>query len=124
MLPGIDGRASGEASWEQRLLRKAARSRGTLRPETQELKFTLHRKLLEKINLEALATIDNQKVRQEVRQALVTVIDAEPTLLSSAEKQQISQRLTESYQAEKDPLIRMEIIRTLGRYPGPAKAAP
>ena len=89
MLPGIDGRASDEAGWEQRLLRKAARSRGALKPETQELKFTLHRKLLEKINLEALATIDNQKVRREVRQALVTLIDAEPTLLSSAEKQQI-----------------------------------
>jgi len=89
MLPGIDGRASAEAGWEQRLLRKAARSRGALKPETQELKFTLHRKLLEKINLEALATIDNQKVRREVRQALVTLIDAEPTLLSSAEKQQI-----------------------------------
>ena len=89
MLPGIDGRASDEAGWEQRLLRKSARSRGALKPETQELKFTLHRKLLEKINLEALATIDNQKVRREVRQALVTLIDAEPTLLSSAEKQQI-----------------------------------
>ena len=89
MLPGIDGRASDEAGWEQRLLRKSARSRGALKPETQELKFTLHRKLLEKINLEALATIDNQKVRREVRQALVSLIDAEPTLLSSAEKQQI-----------------------------------
>ncbi len=89
MLPGIDGRASDEAGWEQRLLRKAARSRGALKPETQELKFTLHRKLLDKINLEALATIDNQRVRREVRQALVSLIDAEPTLLSSAEKQQI-----------------------------------
>jgi pilus assembly protein CpaF len=81
--------ASPEVSWEQRLLQKAARSRGTLKPETQELKFTLHRKLLDKINLEALATIDNQKVRREVRQALIVLIDGEPTLLSSAEKQQI-----------------------------------
>jgi pilus assembly protein CpaF len=76
-------------SWEQRLLRNAARSGSALKPETQELKFTLHRKLLEKINLEALATIENQMVRREVRQALITLIDAEPTLLSSAEKQQI-----------------------------------
>ena len=61
------------------------------RPEArdQELKFTLHRKLLEKINLEALATIDNQRVRSEVRQALCHLMEGEPTLLSSAEKQQI-----------------------------------
>jgi len=54
------------------------------------LKFTLHRKLVDKINLEALASIDNQRVRAEIRQALLSLIDAEPTLLSSMEKQQIS----------------------------------
>jgi pilus assembly protein CpaF len=45
---------------------------------------------LDKINLEALATIDNQRVRTEVRQAVISLIDNEPTLLSSSEKQQIS----------------------------------
>ncbi len=45
---------------------------------------------MDKINLEALATIDNQRVRSEVRQAVIQLIDAEPTLLSSLEKQQIS----------------------------------
>ncbi|MEO7145149.1 MAG: CpaF family protein [Bryobacteraceae bacterium] len=54
------------------------------------MKFTLHRKLVDKINLEALASIDNQRVRSEVRQALVSLIDAEPTLLSAIEKSQIS----------------------------------
>jgi pilus assembly protein CpaF len=76
-------------SWEQRLLRNAGRPKGALKPEYQEFKFTLHRKLLDKINLEALATIDNQRVRGEVRQALISLIDSEPTLLSSLEKQQI-----------------------------------
>ncbi len=76
-------------TWDQRLLRNSNRPRGALKPEYQELKFTLHRKLLDKINLEALATIDNQHVRGEVRQALITLIDEEPTLLSSIEKQQI-----------------------------------
>ncbi len=76
-------------SWEQRLLRNAGRPKGSLKPEYQEFKFTLHRKLLDKINLEALATIDNQRVRGEVRQALIALIDSEPTLLSSLEKQQI-----------------------------------
>jgi pilus assembly protein CpaF len=76
-------------SWEQRLLRNAGRPKTALKPEYQEFKFTLHRKLLDKINLEALASIDNQRVRGEVRQALISLIDSEPTLLSSLEKQQI-----------------------------------
>ncbi|MBM3738295.1 MAG: CpaF family protein [Acidobacteria bacterium] len=76
-------------SWEQRLVKNADKSKGSLKPEYQELKFTLHRKLLDKINLEALATIDNQRVRGEVRNALMQLIDSEQTLLSSVEKQQI-----------------------------------
>ncbi len=76
-------------SWEQRLLKNSGKPKMALRPEYQEFKFTLHRKLLDKINLEALASIDNQRVRGEVRQALISLIDSEPTLLSSLEKQQI-----------------------------------
>jgi pilus assembly protein CpaF len=76
-------------TWDQRLLLHAARPKGALKPECQELKFTLHRKLLDRINLEALASIDNQRVRQEVRQALMGLIDGEPTLLSSLDKQQV-----------------------------------
>src|SRR5436189_1835235 len=79
-----------QISWEQRLLKNAGRQKTSLKPEYQELKFTLHRKLVDKINLEALASIDNQRVRAEVRQAVIQLIDAEPTLLSSLEKQQIS----------------------------------
>ena len=77
-------------TWEQRLLKNSVRGKTTLKPEYQELKFTLHRKLVDKIKLEALATIDNQRVRSEVRQALISLIDSEPTLLSSVEKQQIT----------------------------------
>ncbi|HET8547725.1 MAG TPA: CpaF family protein [Bryobacteraceae bacterium] len=89
MLPNLETKAPAQISWEQRLLRNAGAAKSQLKPEYQELKFTLHRKLLDKINLEALATIDNQRVRGEVRQALISLIDAEPTLLSSIEKQQI-----------------------------------
>ncbi|MEZ5399551.1 MAG: CpaF family protein [Bryobacteraceae bacterium] len=91
MLPSIDSRSNQgqQLSWEQRLMKSAGRTKGTLKPEYQELKFTLHRKLLDKINLEALATIDNQRVRGEVRNALMQLIDSEQTLLSSVEKQQI-----------------------------------
>ncbi|MEX2304306.1 MAG: CpaF family protein, partial [Bryobacterales bacterium] len=55
----------------------------------QELKFTLHRKLLDKINLDALASIETQQLRNEVRQALTSLVDSEQTLLSAVERNQI-----------------------------------
>ncbi|MBZ2185494.1 MAG: CpaF family protein [Bryobacter sp.] len=85
----LDSGSKSQLSWEQRLLKNTSKPKVALKPEYQELKFTLHRKLLDKINLEALATIDNQRVRGEVRQALIALIDSEPTLLSALEKQQI-----------------------------------
>ena len=85
----LDQDTARQPSWEQRLLRNAARPRSGTRPEYQELKFTLHRKLLDKIDLEALSTIENDRVRGEVRQALYTLMEGEPTLLSSVEKSQL-----------------------------------
>jgi len=64
-----------------------------LRPEVQELKFTLHRKLLDKINVEALAGTDERRVRQEVQQALLALIDGEPALLNSLEREQIASQV-------------------------------
>src|SRR5258706_4274341 len=78
-----------QASWEHRLLKASGRPKSTPTPEYQDMKFTLHRKLVDKIKLDGLASIDNQKMRSEVRQALLALIDGEPTLLSSTEKQQI-----------------------------------
>ncbi len=89
MTSSLEPKTQQQLTWEQRLLKNSNRSKLSLKPEYQELKFTLHRKLLDKINLEALATIDNQRVRGEVRQALISLIDGEPTLLSALEKQQI-----------------------------------
>src|SRR5271168_1652851 len=90
MFPNLETKTAPQMSWEQRLLKSSGnKTKNALKPEYQELKFTLHRKLVDKINLEALAAIDNQRVRSEVRQALISLIDAEPTLLSSLEKQQI-----------------------------------
>src|SRR5260370_22779869 len=79
-----------ELPWAHLLLQTSPRHKNALRPEYQELKFTLHRKLLEKINLEALATIDNQRVRGEVRQAVISLIDGEQKLLSLLVRLQIS----------------------------------
>jgi pilus assembly protein CpaF len=81
--------AQQQTTWEQRLLKNTGKAKTAPTPEYQELKFTLHRKLVDKINLDALASMDNQKMRGEVRQALLGLIDGEPTLLSSHEKQQI-----------------------------------
>ena len=39
------------------------------------------------------------------------------------ERNRISMQLATSIRTEKDPLIRLEIIRTMGRYPGPAADA-
>src|ERR1700726_2493250 len=80
-------------TWDQRLLRTSGRKKAALKPEYQDLKSPLHRKLLDKINLEALATIDNQRVRGEVRQAVISLMEGEPTLLSSLERQQISEEV-------------------------------
>lgn len=90
MLPTFETKPNGQVSWDQRLMKSSTGSRGNMKPEYQELKFTLHRKLLDRINLEALASIDNQRVRAEVRQAVIALIDSEPTLLSAAEKQLIT----------------------------------
>jgi pilus assembly protein CpaF len=79
-----------ETGWEQRLLRQ---HRGSARPEYQELKFTLHRKLLDQINLDALAGIENDRIRAEVKQAAMTIVEQEPTLLTALEKEQICEEV-------------------------------
>ena len=58
MFPTLENgnKNTQQVSWEQRLLKNAGRQKTNLKPEYQELKFTLHRKLVDKINLEALAT--------------------------------------------------------------------
>jgi pilus assembly protein CpaF len=74
--------------WQELLDR--AEPAGDPNREYQELKFTLHRKLLERINLDALANIDDDRIRGEVRQAVLSMVADEPNLLTAGEKQQIS----------------------------------
>src|SRR5664279_2420112 len=84
--------ATAETGWEQRLLLNGSR-KAFLKPEYQELKFTLHRKLLDQINLDALAGIENDRIRSEVRQAALTIVEQEPTLLTANEKEQIAEEV-------------------------------
>jgi pilus assembly protein CpaF len=62
----------------------------TAKSEYQELKFTLHHKLLDRINLDALSGIDNGEVRGEVRAAVLAMVEEEPNLLTAPEKQRVS----------------------------------
>ena len=83
-MPAIDLERSNASNVNPLSLRQRPLSQ-----HHQELKFTLHRKLLDKINLEALATIETQTLREEVRGALSQLIDDEQTLLSAVERNQI-----------------------------------
>ncbi len=73
-----------EAGWVNRLF-----SNEGYKPEHQELKFTLHRKLLDRINLEALSAMAGERARAEIRAAVARLIDEEKTPLSLMEKDRI-----------------------------------
>ena len=85
-LRSIDQKPS---SWETPTSGPFAQKSRPLNARHQELKFTLHRKLLDKINLDALAMIETQTLRNEARSALSSLTDQEQTLLSSVERNQI-----------------------------------
>ena len=58
-------------------------------PEYQELKFALHRKLLDRINLELLSSVASDRVRSEIRSAVSKLVEEEKTPLSVIEKDRI-----------------------------------
>jgi pilus assembly protein CpaF len=89
MTPTETQPLSPARAWEQRAAPGGGRPPRPLSKQYQDLKFTLHRKLLDKINLDALASIETQQLRNEVRQALTSLVDSEQTLLSAVERNQI-----------------------------------
>ena len=62
-------------------------------PEYQELKFTLHRKLLDRINLESLSLMAGERVRATVRSAVAKLVEEEKTPLSLVEKDRIIEQV-------------------------------
>jgi pilus assembly protein CpaF len=62
-------------------------------PEYQELKFTLHRKLLDRINLEALSSMAGERVRTEIRSAVARLVEEEKTPLSLVEKDRVIEEI-------------------------------
>src|ERR1700730_5868499 len=77
-----------EAGWVNRLFTREAST-----PEYQELKFTLHRKLLDRINLEALSSMAGERVRAEIRSAVAKLVEEEKTPLSLVEKDRVIEEL-------------------------------
>ena len=73
-----------EAGWVNRLF-----SNEGYTPEHQELKFTLHRKLLDRINLEALSSMAGERARAEIRAAVAKLVEEEKTPLSLMEKDRV-----------------------------------
>ncbi|MDR3719061.1 MAG: CpaF family protein [Bryobacteraceae bacterium] len=76
--------AKREAAWVVRLFNRESYSK-----EHQELKFTLHRKMLNRVNLEALSALPEQRMREEVRAAVTRLVDEEDSPLSMVEKEQV-----------------------------------
>ncbi len=80
-----NGTGSGpEAGWVTRLA-----NRDHTGTEYQELKFAIHRKLLDRINLEALSSLAGERARAEIRIAVAKLVDEERTPLSLAEKERV-----------------------------------
>ena len=69
--------------------------RQPLSHEHQELKFALHRKLLERIKLETLASIAQDRARTEVRGAINRLLDEEPSPLSLMERERIIEEVAD-----------------------------
>jgi pilus assembly protein CpaF len=77
-----------ETGWVSRLF-----NRDGYPAEYQELKFTLHRKLLDRINLEALSSMAGERVRAEIRAAVAKLVEEEKTPLSLVEKDRVIEEI-------------------------------
>lgn len=67
----------------------AAPSRDAQSAQYQEIKFAVHRKLLERINLDALASRSNEQAKHDIRPSISRLVNEEKTPLSLAEKESV-----------------------------------
>jgi pilus assembly protein CpaF len=67
----------------------AANNVGAGALEFQEIKFTLHRRLLDRINLEALSSIVGDRARVEIRAAVARLVEEENPPLNLVEKERL-----------------------------------
>jgi pilus assembly protein CpaF len=68
---------------------RPAGTRDTSALQRQEMKFAIHRKLLDRINLEAVYAMPGDRVRQEIRPSVAKLVNEEKTPLSLQEKDQL-----------------------------------
>src|SRR2546421_3845296 len=88
LTESIQKTGSRETGWVNRLFTREGST-----PEYQELKFTLHRKLLDRINLEALSSMAGERVRAEIRAAVAKLVEEEKTPLSLVEKDRVIEEI-------------------------------
>jgi pilus assembly protein CpaF len=67
----------------------AAVARLDVRPQYIQLKANVHRKLLNRLNLEALASVDRQRAETEIRTLVFELMAEEATPVSMAERETI-----------------------------------
>jgi pilus assembly protein CpaF len=79
-----DLQSTRENGWIDRLMNPRADG-----ASYQDLKFSLHRKLLGRVNLEAVLALPEDRVRREIRTALSRLLDEEDALLNGIERQRI-----------------------------------
>jgi pilus assembly protein CpaF len=107
MAATILPRTDRDTAWETRLFRTEA-----IVPQYQDLKFALHRKLLDRIDLESLSAMPADRARTEVRAAIGALVDEEKAPLSLTEKERvISEVLDEVFGlGPLEPLLRDSTI--------------
>jgi len=84
--PPIVPQPTSDVPWVARLLNRNA---AVPTAEYQELKFALHRKLLDRVNLEVISTMATERVRAEIRSAVSRLVEEERTPLTLTEKDRV-----------------------------------
>ncbi len=78
----------------------------------QDLKFAIHKKLLDRLNLEAMSTLSIDRLRQEIRPAISALVNEEKTPLSLVEKERLIEEVVDEVfgLGPLEPLIRDKTV--------------
>lgn len=80
----------------QRAPQRALEQRSGGKPESsgyQELKFSVHKKLLERLNLDAMSNVPVERLKLEIRPAISALVNEEKTPLSLLEKERLMEEV-------------------------------
>jgi pilus assembly protein CpaF len=81
-------------------------------PAYQELKFAVHRKLLDRLNLETMSSLPVERLRHEIRPAVLSLVNEEKTPMSLAEKERLAEEVLDEVfgLGPLEPLIRDKTV--------------